>query len=309
MLTAEQIEIRRTGLTATNIRDVFLGKAHRVYQEKLGIAPPVEETRAMRAGKHLEAGVAAWAAEELGLELAGDGRETIRHTPIEWALATPDRWIIEGGARRGVVECKEVGRFMVRHWRTEATSGLDSVPVPVALQVAWQLSVTGMPRAIVAAQVGQTDIVLREITAAECERLLARMWEVAEDFWRNNVLARVAPELDGTEDAQRYLEGLYPKNEIGDFLAADAAAEELARQYMRADAAEKAAAAAKAELRQRLCDRVGLHDGIEGEGWRLTWRLRRGYERRALPAKQIEPKRIPRFTAFGMDDSSTEETT
>lgn len=94
------------------------------------------ETRAMRRGTFLEAGVLAWAAAEYRLDLAPTPG-TYVHDVLDWALANPDAMTVDGA----VVEVKTtIDRTREDGW---GRGGTDAIPLAYQCQVEWECGVTG----------------------------------------------------------------------------------------------------------------------------------------------------------------------
>lgn len=182
------------------------------------------------------------------------------HPTIEWAGASPDFRVI--GEKR-LVEAK----------RTSSRSRFaDGLPQDVEAQVAWQLGVTGYPRADVAALVGDDDL---QVFAVEADpRLFADLVAIAEDF-----RARLAAGGPFAENAD-YVKARYPIDN-GTMLPPSPDLVELVEMYRSAKEAAKAAANAEKSTAAAL--RAILRDasGIEGL---LTYRKNADTTRTNWPA-------------------------
>lgn len=302
-LTPEQMAIRATGLTATDMVKLVLGRDSEVYAAKVGLADAVDDNTAMRMGRIAEPLIAQAAAEDLGVRLEGDGRETVRHTPVGWALATPDRFILdEAGKRAGLLEIKAVGRFAGRSWAAEG-DGLRAIPTPVAVQLAWQMAVTGLAFGYAAGFGinGVTDPQYRRITREECAELEKALWIIGETFWTKHVEPRIPPPPDGSDAAHALLAKTFPSHS-DEWVKADVEADAIGRRLADLRAQRKTADRTIALLEQQLCERIGLKEGIEGSGWRMSWKLRAEHVRKAQPAKTIAAARVARFTADTVTD-------
>lgn len=109
-------------------------------------------SRAMRRGQVLEAGIAAWLAEDKGLsydEAASTG--IYCHDLHPWATYSPDK-ITTGGE---LVEIKTVtDRAEDNGW---GRAGSDRIPLHYAAQVTWGMGILGLPRCWVAALHGAVN--------------------------------------------------------------------------------------------------------------------------------------------------------
>src|ERR1051325_2481740 len=142
MTAALDLAARVTGIGASEIASICGLSPYEtpldVYLRKLGLVGEAEEDGSMEWGKRLEPVVARKYTEVTGIELTGDGLETLRHPERRWMLATPDR-IAEDRSR--LVEIKTGGHFAASEWGRPFT---DEVPRRYLVQCAWQMAVTGI---------------------------------------------------------------------------------------------------------------------------------------------------------------------
>lgn len=141
MLTLEQLALRKTGLTASDIAavagvskwrsplDVYLDKTSPVPEF---IDPPSE---AQERGNILEPVIAAAFTTLTGLQTMVHG-ETIRHPSIPWMLATPDYRV----GPSSLLECKTSFSWFAEVWGESA--GHEIPPDPLC-QVTWQRACIG----------------------------------------------------------------------------------------------------------------------------------------------------------------------
>lgn len=86
---------------------------------------------------------------------------------------------------------------------TWGEEGTDQVPQDYLVQCQWSLAVTGLPRWDLAALWYGAEI--RRYTILPQPELIARLKEVADDFWTNHVLTEKPPKPDGSKDYSRFL--------------------------------------------------------------------------------------------------------
>jgi putative phage-type endonuclease len=274
-LTQQQLDLRRRGLTATDMT-VLAGvtpygrTVHDVYLSKLGLEEPFEATAAMNMGHRLEPVALAALAEERGLTLTPGTTEASPLIP--WAIATPDANVLSapGRIRVAVAEAKAVGLRMAARWGESGDP--DGIPDEVRVQVQWQMTVTRTPRAHVVALLG-TEARFFEIEGDE--ELAGALLELGEGFWKRHILAKAPPPLDGSEGAARMVRGLF-RRARGGMVPAGPEAEERVRAYLAAKDALEQAERAKSQAQAQLCALIGEHEGIEGEAWTATWKERAG---------------------------------
>lgn len=267
-LTDEQRALRRTGIGGSEIAAVVGLDPYRtpldVYLAKVeGYEEP--DNAAMERGRFLEAGVADWYAYRTGRVLMPC--TTVRHGRL---LCTPDRVGLLDGHPPRDLSIKVPGPYVREQW---GEAGTDEVPVPYAAQVQWELKILAAleisePVADLAAPV---DGDLRVYTLTADAELQAMLVEGAERFWRDHVEPKRPPPLDHTPSSARWLARRFqrdtqPMRKAG--LADEVLAAEL--QDALTHAATASERATLLEHRMREC--IGEASGIEGSGWRITWK-------------------------------------
>lgn len=111
-------ELRRTGLTATDMVSIFCGgkyappyysKMIEIYSRKLGVEIPKEDNELMKSGRRAEHRIAKGFEEDKGIKIVkprpenGMQKTFVGHE--EWMLGTPDYLVRRNG---DPVECKNV---------------------------------------------------------------------------------------------------------------------------------------------------------------------------------------------------------
>lgn len=211
MLTAAQLELRKTGIGGSEIAavlgesrfatpfDVWLSKTQGWVQA---------ETEDMRRGSFLEDGIARWYAQRYGVEGLLDEHGTVVHAAKPIALCTPDR--IVGGLARRLVSIKAPRRGGGL-W---GEPGTDHVPPEYLLQLQWEHAICSTHGALneemhLAALV-DGDLAVY-ITRADRE-LQAWMLDYAEQWWARHVVGGEQPSLDGSSQAKEWLKSRFPKD-------------------------------------------------------------------------------------------------
>jgi len=273
MLTTEQLQVRRSGVGASEVAAVLGMSPWRtrvdVWCDKVGIGEN-RENDAMRAGNRLEDAVADWYADEYKV-LLQRCNETLRHPKFPWALATPDRFVLTAGRRRKrVCEIKTVGHFG-DDWGPE---GSDEFPVYYLIQVQWQLAVTGMDEAVlVAFFLDQRK--LRVYTVKRNDDLISSMLEEVGEFWETFVVPRVRPPIDDSDGTRRWLKHTFPREENEEIVSAPAAAAKLAFEYLAALDEEGEVKRRKEEAGSMLKAMIGMNAGMRGPWGTATWKTQR----------------------------------
>lgn len=206
MLTPEQVALRATGIGASEIAAIVglspYATAMDVWLQKIGAVEGKPDTPYMAWGRKLESVIAEQYAATCGVELLES--TTLRHPEHEWMLATPDRILAD---RSKLVEIKNVSAARSGEW---GEPGMSEVPERYYLQVLWQMAVTGIDRADVAALVGGNDF--RIYRVARDLRMEAWLIEIGRQFWFDHVVAEEAPPADDQETIARYLSIRYPRD-------------------------------------------------------------------------------------------------
>lgn len=270
-LTAEQQEVRRTGVGSSEIAILAGLDPYRtpldLYARKLGL-DDFRDTAPMRWGRRLEAAIAAEYEESQGVRLVSPG--TMRHEKHPVVVATPDRIvfpsILTAPAQR-VLEIKTASARMADEW---GDPGTDEVPQRYVAQVAWEMAVTGLPTADLAVLIAGNDFRIYHLTRDE--DLEAGLIELAERFWRDHVEPRRPPiETAPPASVCDYLKRRYPRDS-GAILDADPALNETVQAYLLARQGRDEDAAAVEELEARIKTAIGDASGIRGAWGQITWK-------------------------------------
>lgn len=207
MLSAADLEVRRTGIGASeawkivegkNAHDVWLRLVHpELHQQTVNVA--------MRRGTVLEGLVAELYAERHGIELTGDGAGTRRHPEHPMVLATIDR-ITKAGDKLVEIKCPT--------WRTRSDWGHDGsqqFPLKYRIQCLIQMAVTGVRACDLTALIEGEDEI-RVYPVAWDEELADLVIQRLRQFWLQHVETREPPPVDGSYSATEVLAARYPRN-------------------------------------------------------------------------------------------------
>lgn len=210
MLTAQQLEARRSGLGGTCISIVAGLNPWKtpldLYLEKKGLSK--EETvinDAIHFGNLLEDVVAQEYARRKGVYVAVQ-EEMIRHPKHDFMFANIDRWV---NNKEYVLECKTAGAFKKSEWGEQE----DQVPENYWVQCAWYAAVCDVPKVDIAVLIGGQDF--RIYTYERNKELEERLIEIGHNFWYNHVLKDIPPEPINVYDTKK----LYPQD-AGEILEA-----------------------------------------------------------------------------------------
>ncbi len=241
--------------------DVYLSKAE-------GWDAP--ETEDMIRGQVLEAGVLEWYGRRTQTVVAPNSstiqhptRPLIRCTHDAMAQVSPLLWQIVS------VKCPRRG--------SEAWGDFDGstrFPSHHALQLQWEHAVLTAANFHVAPMMHLAALVDGDLRIYHCEadtELQAVLLEQAEQWWGRHVIARVPPELDGSDGARAWIRRRFP-GDSNPVRPATLEEEVLLEQMSEAAQAVSAADATFAVARQRVEESIGAASGITGTRVSVTWR-------------------------------------
>jgi putative phage-type endonuclease len=248
-LTSEQLAVRRTGVTATDVPAILGLSPWRspfdVWLEKCGKAPPVEETEDMQRGTFLEDGARRWYAHRTGAKVAQPG--TVVHPTDSLVIATPDGVALLGGDVRGL----EIKMPSSAHGWGEP--GSDAVPDYYVPQVVWQLAAMAewMDTVDVFAVLEGKPRLYHVRRDVELEGLLV---DEAHRFWRDHVVTGRPPEVEPRDLESVSRAFRHSGGDAVDFVALPPETQVVLEEYLRAYHDESAASDRRAlwEVRAKL---------------------------------------------------------
>jgi putative phage-type endonuclease len=220
-LTAAQLEMRRTGITATDIAAIVGEHPYRgpidVWLDKMGESEPSAGTPASDFGAlWAEPFLRSWYSAQHGdarIDIPG----TMRHIEHAHHLATPDGlvWATPLSLEPGNgLEVKAHGWSNIGEY---GEPGTDHVPRYELLQCAWGMHVAELPRW----DLVRLDVPPVVYTITRDLELETMLCEEADRFWRDHVVTRTPPPPDGTARYSGWLARRYPHS-AGGTVQADA---------------------------------------------------------------------------------------
>ncbi len=260
-LSDKQQALRQQGIGASEVADIVLAGGITTYCRKVGEAEPFEGNSLTEFGHRGERILGeAWmdrhAHEQCRIYTPG----TLRHPKYEWALASPDRVVAKPGVGRP--SRADWLRLLEMKWVffSGGEYSEEDVPEKHRLQVAWQLAVCDMQEATLVACVNGD---YREYNIQRDLELEEMLLDIVGRFWRENVLARVPPPVDGSKAYTDYLRGRHPK-ETGPILPLTPEAADIVARLRAAQAESKKAVKAEELVKQQLLQLLGDAAGVEG---------------------------------------------
>lgn len=284
-----------------------------VWARKKKLVPEKPDTAPMRAGRRLQDAILKWYADEnkkSNLVVLFD--TPWFHRDRDWQRASLDGWFIN---ERLLVEVKNVGVQSASSW---GPSGSDEIPQEYLAQVAWQMAVAEANEADVVALIGGQD--LRVYHVARDRELEEILLAKATEFYERYMLGDEQPTVQGTTVLE-YIRGKYPRAVLPLREATDnerALAESL--RIARRQLAVLTGSCDQIETRLKLA--IGDSEGVEGPGFRITYKQVKGKPNfsgiakmfldrcdKDEAAKIIEASRLAGYRRFlpRFDDDETEE--
>lgn len=205
--------LRQSGIGGSDIAAIIgvspYATAYDIYQSK---TQPVNEDSNEFAywGTVLEDVVAREFSKRNGLKIQ-NVNFLMRHPQHHWAIANIDRAVINsevkgwGNVRfkdgrlttNEIVEIKTASEYVGKNWGLEES---DEVPDQYQCQAQWYMGVTGVQVCYMAVLIGGNKY--RQYKIERHQEFIDYLFEEAESFWNNNVLAGVEPDATTLQNAK-----------------------------------------------------------------------------------------------------------
>lgn len=193
MLTAEQLEIRKTGVGGSDMAVVLGLSPHKtkyeLYLEKTGQIEPenLDDVQIVQFGNMMEDMIADLYTYKTGIKLRRKN-QTVRHPKYPWILANIDRKV--EAVKKGS-EIKNVGFPASLAWGKDGSDEVAEYYIP---QPMTYMLVLDYQEWDVVAYFGGDDLRVYPLKRdPEFDELII---DASHDFWHNHVLAGVPPEID-----------------------------------------------------------------------------------------------------------------
>lgn len=128
----------------------------------------------------------------------------LQHPDHPFIMANIDRKVVGEDA---ILECKTASTYLSKDWESE------EIPEGYLVQVQHYLGVTGYKKAYIAVLIGGQRFVWKEIERDD--ELIQMIFDAEVHFWNHHVLGNVAPALDGSSAAEKFLKERYADAEEG----------------------------------------------------------------------------------------------
>ena len=206
-MNAPEKIVDRTGWIGSSDMAAILGLSPwksplELWLEKTGQAAPAdadpEKAKLFRRGKRLEPVIVNMLEEERGLQIIARNQR-YADPEFNFLRCEIDAEAVVDGEHVNI-ECKSAHPFTAFKYGAEGT---DETPVEYSVQAMFSLMITGRKRCIFGVLFGADNLVTYELRRDD--EIIAEMRARALKFWREHVLARVAPVPINLPDVERML--------------------------------------------------------------------------------------------------------
>lgn len=198
----EWLKYRKMGITGTDAACICglnpYKSAMQVFVDKTTDVTEDYDNESMRQGRDLEQYVAERFSEMYGKKVRRINAICVSDEH-PWMLADFDRVLV--GERAGL-ECKTVSAYGADKWKD------GKMPIHYQLQCQHYLAVSGYDCWYIAALILGREFIVHKIERDE--ELIQNLITIEERFWKDNVLAGIMPEPDGSKQAGELLAKYYP---------------------------------------------------------------------------------------------------
>ena len=260
------LEERRRGLGGTDAAAVLgvskWSSPHDVWLSKRGEDAEKPDSEVMWWGRELEDIIARRYMERTG-RLVWNPERMLQHPEHPCLIGSPDRLVLN--AERGL-EVKTASVYTASEWGPEGT---DDIPPAYLVQCLHYIALTGFAAWDVAVLIGGNDF--RVYTVRRDESLERDIVARLVEWWERHVVAGIEPDITDSEGTRRWLAQRFPLD-VAPPLKADHVAEGWANRLASARAALAVAEEQKAIAENNLKALIGDASGMNGPGWRVTWK-------------------------------------
>ena len=185
------------------------------------------------------------------------------------------------------MEIKTASRFKKEEWVD------DQLPDSYYLQIQYYLMITGLEKWYVAALFRDDgDFIWKEIPRNES--VIQEVREKAVDFWVNHVVAKVPPEVDGSESCTDALKKAYPSSN-GVEIALPSQANEIIARLGELDKTAALIKEQQEQAKNQLKLMLGDNEiGVIGDR-KVTWKTQKG--RASIDSKKLQKEYVEAYQA------------
>ncbi|MFT8928493.1 MAG: lambda-exonuclease family protein [Sporolactobacillus sp.] len=222
-----------------------------LWLEKTGRVTPEEiDNEAIYWGNQMEDVVAHEFMKRTGKKVHNDNHMHF-HPDYPFIFANVDRLLYSEPA---VLECKTASAHLAKLWQD------DEIPDSYLTQVQHYLGVTGLDHAYIAVLIGGNKFVYKEIQRDD--ELIQMIFDAEVKFWNDYVIADVAPPLDGSSAAEKYLKEKFERAEAKKEIVLPSGSKELLNEYLKLKETLKPLTNRQKEIENTI--KLQLQDAEEG---------------------------------------------
>lgn len=268
----EWLAVRTKGIGGSDVGAICgvspFSSARQIYFNKTGqfeeaMKPGAAAQERMHFGHLLEPIVADEFAARTGKKLV-EAEATFAHKDFPWMRANVDRLIVDdNGVPYGILECKTTSEYNNEEWEN------GDILLSYVYQLNWYLHILDLKYGAFACLVGGNKFYYYEVFRND-ELIQNTILPTVTDFWHNNVLALVEPELQATDTnfANITYADVVKNSEIT--LTGDTE-NELARTVFECKRQIKELTATMEEAQNRLKDRMQEHEIAYMQDFTCKW--------------------------------------
>lgn len=245
----EWLAARRLGLGGSDMSTVAgvnqYNSPYALWLDKTGRGEEKPQTQRMRMGHMLEPIVAELFTEQTGIPVRRAG--LMRHRLNEWMQVSVDRLSADGG----------ICEYKTTNWRTNDAEVWQDGEVPdhAEIQSQWGLAVTGRTHAHAMVLIDGHEVLHRVIPRDD--NLIETLVEMGQRFWFEQVLADVAPEIDGSDATSTALRRRYSVTDPDSTTTATITALDIFDEWRAGKAKEQSGKSVAAAAENRLRELIG----------------------------------------------------
>lgn len=196
----------------------------------------------------------------------------LRHPEHEFMLANLDRVIV---GEKALLECKTTSQYNIDQWKD------DEIPASYLCQIQHYMAVTGYEKAYIAVLCGGNQFIWKEVPRDD--ELIEIIINAEKDFWYNNVLAGVIPEIDGSDATKDFLNHMYKDIDENEVQLSDDV-ETLLTALEQVKQEEKELKELKTQYENKIKHILGNNLAGKTSGYQITWKPQ---VRKTLDTKKI----------------------
>ncbi|PKE16418.1 YqaJ viral recombinase family protein [Macrococcoides caseolyticum] len=196
----------------------------------------------------------------------------LRHPEHEFMLANLDRVIV---GEKALLECKTTSQYNIDQWKD------DEIPASYLCQIQHYMAVTGYEKAYIAVLCGGNQFIWKEVPRDD--ELIEIIINAEKDFWYNNVLAGVIPEIDGSDATKDFLNHMYKDIDETEVQLSDDV-ETLLTALEQVKQEEKELKELKTQYENKIKHILGNNLAGKTSGYQVTWKPQ---VRKTLDTKKI----------------------